>query len=304
MKKSTLLALVLILIAASIQPTNAQYDYTEDLYYGHPFTYEMGASVGIMNCFTDLGGKEGFGKKYLKDFDAANSQFAGSIYFAVNYNYAIGLRAEATYGRVRASDQSLESVKSTTYGRYERNLSFKSSITELMLAIEIHPRYLFKKYVEGKKLPRFSPYLMGGIGLFSFNPQAKLNGQWIELKPLSTEGQGFAEYPDRKPYKLLQLNFPVGIGIKYKLTPMFNISFEYVSRILNTDYLDDVSTSYIDQNLFANYLAGDKLTNALLLNDRQSELNPAHVTMKGYERGNPKSNDAYFTFNLKMSFVF
>lgn len=173
-----------------------------------------------------------------------------------------------------------------------------------MLAVEIHPRYLIKKYVEGKKLPRFSPYFMGGIGLFSFNPQAKLNGQWIELKPLSTEGQGFAEYPDRKPYKLKQLNFPVGIGLKYKITPMFNFSLECVSRILNTDYLDDVSTSYIDQSLFARYLFGNQLTNALLLNDRQGELNPAHVTMKGYERGNPKSNDAYFSVNLKMSFVF
>lgn len=66
MKKSTLLALVITFIAASTQSTNAQYDYTEDLYYGHPFTYEMGASVGLMNCFTDLGGKEGFGKNILK----------------------------------------------------------------------------------------------------------------------------------------------------------------------------------------------------------------------------------------------
>ena len=304
MKISTLIVLFFVLTGIFSQNAIAQYDYTEDLYYGHPFTYEMGASVGLMNCFTDLGGKEGFGKKYFKDFDAANSQFAGSIYFTANYNYAIGLRAEATFGRVMASDRSLENIKSTTFGRYERNLSFKSNITEVMLAVEIHPRYLFKKYSERKKLPRFSPYLMGGIGLFSFNPQAKLNGQWIELKPLSTEGQGFAEYPDRKPYKLKQLNFPVGIGIKYKLTPLFNVSLEYVSRILNTDYLDDVSTTYIDQALFAHYLAGNQLTNALLLNDRQYELDPAHVTMKGYERGNPKSNDAYFTLNLKMSFVF
>ena len=34
---------------------------------------------------------------------------------------------------------------------------------------------------------------------------------------LHTEGEGFAEYPDRKEYKLKQINFPVGAGIKYKI---------------------------------------------------------------------------------------
>jgi hypothetical protein len=173
-----------------------------------------------------------------------------------------------------------------------------------MLALEIHPRYLFKQYADGKKLPRFSPYLVGGIGFFAFNPQAMLDGKWIDLKPLSTEGQGFAEYPDRKPYKLKQLNFPLGIGFKYKATPMYNISVECVSRILNTDYLDDVSTKYIDQKVFPRYLSGIQLSNALLLNDRQAELDPTHTTQVGYERGNPKSNDSYFTFNVKMSFLF
>lgn len=291
------------MLAASLQ-ANAQYDYSDDLYYDHPFTYEMGASVGFMNCFTDLGGKKGIGKKYFNDYDLNQSQFAGSIYFTVNYKYAIGLRAEATLGKVSATDNSLENVKASTLGRYERNLSFKSNITEIMLALEIHPRYLLKRYADGKKLPRFSPYLMGGIGFYAFNPQAMLDGKWIDLKPLSTEGQGFAEYPERKPYKLKQLNFPVGVGFKFKATPMYNISIECVSRILNTDYLDDVSTKYIDQKVFPRYLSGIQLSNALLLNDRQAALDPTHVTQVGYERGNPKSNDSYFTFNVKMSFVF
>ena len=74
-------------------------------------------------------------------------------------------------------------------------------------------------------------------------------------------------------------------------------------RILTTDYLDDVSTSYIDPSVYSNYFTGTKLTNALLLNDRQYELDPTHITNPGDQRGNPKNNDAYFTFNVKFGLV-
>jgi hypothetical protein len=256
-----------------------------------------------MNCLTDLGGNKGIGKKFVKDLNLGKSQPAGSIFMSVVYKYAVALRAEATWGIVKGSDDVLKNVKETTYGRYERNLSFRTAIFDLALVTEIHPRY-FKKYNKPQKFPRLSPYLLGGIGYFTFNPQAKLNGNWVDLQPLSTEGQGFAEYPDRKKYKLKQLNFPVGAGIKYKLSPLFNFSAEFVYRILTTDYLDDVSTTYIDPALYANYFTGEQLSNALLLNNRQPELNPAHTSEINGIRGNPKNNDAYFTFTVKLGFIF
>ena len=287
----------------SVQNAVAQYSYQDDLYYDNRVTYELGGSIGAMNCLTDLGGRKGVGKGFIKDLNAGKSQFSGGIFLSAAYRYAVVLRAEATWGIIKADDKILESVKGSTLGRYDRNLSFKSTIYEVMLAAEIHPRY-FKKYKKGEKLPRFSPYLMGGIGYFSFNPKAKLNDQWIELQPLSTEGQGFSEYPNRKEYRLKQLNFPVGAGFKYKLSPLFNFSAECVYRILHTDYLDDVSTKYIDQNVFSNHFSGEQLYQALSLNDRQKELNPTHVPLKGDIRGNPDNNDAYFTINLKLGFVF
>ena len=287
----------------SVQNAVAQYSYDDDLYYDNRVTYELGGSIGAMNCLTDLGGRKGVGKGFIKDLNAGKSQFSGGIFLSAAYRYAVVLRAEATWGTIKADDKILESVKETTLGRYDRNLSFKSTIYEVMLAAEIHPRY-FKKYKKGEKLPRFSPYLMGGIGYFSFNPKAKLNDQWIELQPLSTEGQGFSEYSNRKEYRLKQLNFPIGAGFKYKLSPLFNFSAECVYRILHTDYLDDVSTRYIDQKVFSNHFIGEQLTQALLLNDRQKELNSAHVPIKNDIRGNPDNNDAYFTINLKLGFVF
>jgi hypothetical protein len=144
---------------------------------------------------------------------------------------------------------------------------------------------------------------MAGIGYFAFNPQAKVLNKWVDLQPLHTEGQGFTENPNKKPYSLRQVSIPLGAGVRYELSPSINLRAEFVYRILSTDYLDDVSTTYADPNLFSNYFSGTKLTNALLLSDRQYELDPAHITEAGGERGNPKNNDAYFTFNLKIGMV-
>jgi hypothetical protein len=81
---------------------------------------------------------------------------------------------------------------------------------------------------------------------------------------------------------------------------------EAISRILKTDYLDDLSTRYIDQSVFQRYFTGTQLSNALALNDRRSKNNPDYpVNPLGEQiRGNPRDNDAYFTFNFKVGMSF
>ena len=296
------LGIVILLTCAHLQ-SFAQVDFSDDLYYDNKVTYEIGASLGVMNCLTDLGGGKGVGKKFIKDINWGNTQPEGSIFLSAVYKNAVVLRTEATWGVVKASDALLKNNKESSGGRYDRNLNFKSTIFEISLVSEIHPLY-FKRYLRGQKLPRISPYVLGGIGYFTFNPQTKLDGEWVDLRPLSTEGQGFKEYPNRKFYKLKQINFPVGAGVKYKLSEVWNFSAECVYRILNTDYLDDVSTTYIDKNLYANYFNGPLLTQALALHNRQNEINPNHVTSINDIRGNPKNNDAYFSVNFKLGFIF
>ncbi|HEX2683939.1 MAG TPA: hypothetical protein VHL77_08395 [Ferruginibacter sp.] len=304
MKKATILFSVILLFAGSVQKASAQYYFYDNKYYDSPVMFEIGASVGAMNCLTDLGGRKGIGKKFIKDLNLGKTTVCPSVYLTAMYQYMIAVRLEATFGQVKADDKVLAKVKETTFGRYERNLSFRSKITDFMLGFEFHPLYIFGSNKEDKDPPMFSPYLLAGVGFFSFKPQAQLGNKWVDLQPLSTEGQGFAEYPDRKPYKLNQINIPLGIGVKYDLSPTLNLRAEFVYRILNTDYLDDASTEYIDPTLYANYFTGAKLTNALLLNDRQYELDPSHVTNPGDQRGNPKNNDAFFSFNFKLGYSF
>lgn len=276
----------------------SQYYYYTDKYYDHALTFELGSGLGAMNSLTDLGGNRGNGKPFIKDLNIKNTHFSYGFYAAATYKYAIALRIEAAFGKVSGYDSIMKSKRHTAPGRYERNLSFESRIADFQLALEIHP--LFFKLYEENKSPYLSPYLIAGIGLFHFNPMTEINGIKYYLQPLRTEGQGFEEYKNRKPYKLTQVNFPIGIGLRYEASPLVNIRFEIVHRILQTDYLDDVSTNYINPDLFNNYLLPAHAALAQQLYARRQEIIIDKPVKIGEQRGNPKKNDAYFTMQLKM----
>ncbi len=292
----------LLLLLGFCQKASAQYYFYNDTYYDTPLLFEVGGSVGAINCLTDLGGKKGIGKKFVKDLNLGKTSMQGGIYIGAMYKYSIGFRLEAMFGKLSANDNVLVDVdvKDIARARYNRNLNFRTNITEYSFITEIHPLFIFIDWTarDGDP-PRISPYLLGGIGYYSFNPQGNIGKKWVDLQPLHTEGQGFVEYPDRKNYKLKQINFPVGLGIKYELNDFLNLRGEFMYRILRTDYLDDVSTTYIDPLAFTNPENGLSIAqqvNAFKFSDRQLD----KVTGPGGKRGSPAQKDAYFTFNLKL----
>jgi len=233
-----------------------------------------------MNCLTDIGGRKGIGKKFIKDLNLGKRNLVQAFMLAANFKYAFALRAEVTIGKIQADDKVLESVKASTYGRYERNLSFRSNINEIMLAAEFHPMFIFApKDDDDWTPPLLSPYLLAGVSLFHFNPQANLNGKWIDLQPLATEGQGFAEYPNRQPYKLNQISIPLGVGVRYELGSQFFAKAEFVYRITNTDYLDDVSTEYVDPQIFNAYSAAKTCQRDISICP-QKDLDPTFIVTK------------------------
>lgn len=312
MKRITLLIATTLLFIAAGERASAQYYFYDASSYNNPVMFEFGVSTGIMNCLTDIGGKKGLGKKFTKDLNLGNNQLNGSIYLMATYREAVAIRLEGTFGQVKSYDSILVNEKLTTQGRYQRNLSFRSKISEVALIAEFHPLFMFVDWSlrEDRDPPRISPYIAAGIGYFSFNPQAKSrNGDYVDLQPLSTEGQGFIEYPDRKPYKLTQMNIPIGLGIRYELSPTFNLRAELLHRTLFTDYLDDVSTRYIDNAIYQNYFSGTDLQNAVdLASNQRTNIDATNSFIfrksEGGIRGNPKSKDSYFTFNIKLGLTF
>jgi hypothetical protein len=277
----------------------------EAQYYDNPLVYEAGISVGPMNSLTDLGGRVGKGKRGPKDLNIKSTKLYGSIYAGAIYRDFLAVRLEGTIGSIKSNDSLLASVKTTAYGRYTRNLSFRSPIREVSLTLEFHPWAFLRNFSSYSYPSTFSPYVIGGIGYFHFNPQALLDNEWVDLKPLHTEGQGFAEYHNSKEYKLNQINVPLGVGIKYEASDRFNVRLEYITRQLFTDYLDDVHDKYIDPAVFSKYLSGTQLEQALILNNRKRpDALPSQTTARpGGKRGNPMNNDSYFTVNVKLGFV-
>ncbi len=303
MKRLTLISGIFVLLTGLSVKAHAQYYFYDNKYYDNPLLIEFGGSVGAMNCLTDIGGGKGIGKKFIKDINLGKTQPCGSFYVAANYKYAIALRAEVTIGKIQADDKVLESVKKSVFGRYERNLSFRSTISEFMFAGEFHPLFMFMPKDDDEWTPPLlSPYLLVGIGFFHFNPQANLNGKWIDLQPLGTEGQGTSMYPERQSYSLNQVNIPLGVGVRYELGSAFFARAEFVYRIVNTDYLDDVSTTYPDPQAFDAYSTAKRNT-VLQLYARQKDLDPTYIVTAGDQRGNPNHKDAYMSFNLKIGYI-
>jgi hypothetical protein len=206
--------------------------------------------------------------------------------------YAISDRFSLRAGATWASIESDDHYNPKEYLQV-RNLRFQSKIKELsLLAV-----YRFFNSDD----MRWSPYAFGGIALFHFNPYTKDSaGQIINLRNLSTEGQGLEAYPDRKPYALTQVSLPFGAGIRYDISPRMGIGIEAGIRKTFTDYLDDVSKSYVDP---ADLLAarGQQAVDYSYRSDEVAGGNAVYPE-KGTQRGSEKQKDLYYFTGLHLTF--
>ena len=214
-------------------------------------------------------------------FQQANAAFGiGGLYEFTDKLY---LRGNVTFGKL-AGDDILGA------GYKARNLRFKSHLTDVHLGLEYD---LLNSYENS-----LAPYVFGGISLFHFNPYTSdSTGKKIYLQPLGTEGQGF--FPGREKYDLTGFALPFGAGVKLSLSENIKVRFEVGLRKTFTDYLDDLSTTYADQNdllLNNGQLAVDY---AFRGDENKSGLSYPPVNTL---RGNPDSRDWYYFTGLGLSF--
>ncbi len=97
----------------------------------------------------------------------------------------------------------------------------------------------------------------------------------------------------------MALAFPLAVGFKYNVTPSTNVFIEAGYRFTNTDYLDDVSTTYAP-DAFQPLPNGDPSV-AMLLQDRSYETGPV-IGIKGRQRGNSTQKDGYVIAQIGISF--
>jgi hypothetical protein len=181
----------------------------------------------------------------------------------------------------------------TSTGLFEkaRNLSFNSNVLEASALVEFN----FQDFHGGTRDDKpIAPYLLAGIGLFTFDPMAKYQGKYYRLQPLGTEGQSLGE-----EYSLVAASVLLGGGVKFELNPLWSIEAEIIGRITTTDYLDDVSGVYADYRSVGAYhsnIAG-------ALSDRSVEKGE-RIGRPGAQRGDSKGNDSYVFTTVSLVYRF
>lgn len=236
----------------------------------------VSVAPGFMNYAGDL---------QEKSFTTNQAGFAFSAGLMYNITNHVILHGDITTGKVKADDKFRQSTA-------RRNLNFLSNITEAALCLQ-YDIFDISRY-------KFTPYIYGGIGFFHFNPYTyTVDNKKVYLQPLGTEGQGLPEYPDRQIYSLTQLNNLLGGGLKYRISDNFAVALEFASRLLYTDYLDDVSTTYP-----AKAALQKRSDLAVELSFRTDEIDPAAVYKDNGKRGNAAKNDIYYTCLFKFIYSF
>ena len=209
---------------------------------------------------------------------------AGGVGISYDVAKHFSIISGITLGKISANDE---------YGRNRsRNLNFTSDITEVNLGLE----YYITAPIEKHSL---TPYLFAGVAVYHFDPYTfDTSGKKYYLQPLSTEGEGFV--PGRKNYNLTQIAIPFGAGVKLSLSDNVNVGFELGYRKLFTDYLDDVSTTYVDESL----LLANRGAEAVELAYRGNELKNGilQYPAAGTKRGDPSHDDSYYFTGLTLSF--
>ncbi len=258
-----------ILVFCLIQTLHAQY-------------FEVGLQVGGSNYLGDLSNNSS--TVYLQETRAA-----ASIFGRYQIGRPIALRAGFHWAMIGGQDSNSKDALV-----YNRNLSFRTQLQEFSLLLEwnipgIDPLTLTTPW---------SAYLFVGLAGTHFNPQAQLDGVWYDLQPLGTEGQGLANYPERKPYARFAVALPFGIGVKYALNDKWTLSMEVGARKAFTDYLDDVSTTFVETIP----LAQARGAIAASLSNRALIEHPAY--QPGAARGDSAVTDWYFAATLGIAYRF
>jgi hypothetical protein len=224
----------------------------------------------------------------LQEKRFTTEQAKGAVGIGVRYDLSnhFSVRTNLTYAALSANDKYNKQADLRA-----RNLSFQTKITEGNLLLDYN--------ILNLNYHKLTPYVFGGVAVFHYNPYAYDSlGNKTYLKPLSTEGEGLAAYPNRKAYSLTQFAIPFGAGLRWRFTDNITLSYEIGLRKTFTDYLDDVSTTYVDQTV----LAAAKGAKATEMAWRGDELkNGDAYPADGSIRGGPKYKDWYYFSGVTVS---
>jgi hypothetical protein len=253
------------------------------------YLWDFGGQIGASNYLGEMGGTSDTRHDFIKDIKLSKTEFTLGGFARYKFTPLISAKAGLNWVRIEGAD-----YLSTNPGRRGRNLSFQNNIFELELTGEVFFYEIPDLGHTYRYRNDFRMYAFAGISALYHNPRAHYQGEWVNLRPLKTEG---------KTYSSFAAAVPLGIGLYFTVEKRHRIGWEFDWRTTFTDYLDDVSTVYIDPSELSS-------PEAIALANRRDELGdnvegvPDAVNyVPGKKRGDPSHKDSYLSTSVSYSYV-
>ncbi|MEO9872219.1 hypothetical protein [Ekhidna sp.] len=294
--------------------------------------YFVGANLNAGNYFGDLAPVN---KAASTDVSFTRPGFG--LFGGYKFHHSLALTAGINWVRVFGDDFTSDPSSEDSFPRFARNLSFRNDIKEFRIGLQV---FLLPNYGGVRQRLPFNAYLSVGASIFHHEPKGKVPdsdyqsspdgsvnapnaGQWVKLRPLGTEGQNLGIVD---PYKSIAFSIPIAVGAQVRIpNTQLTAGLELGLRYLFTDYIDDVSSNYVDlRDLEGNdgvlsrilsdrsaeptSLQGDArdLSNAGIHNLSEHGFYSSSFIGGGYDgatRGNPDDNDMIFVTQIKISYA-
>jgi hypothetical protein len=253
---------------------------------------DIGVKLGVANYLGEIGGKEKERRDFVWDMKIPQTRSSASLFGRHKFNDFLGASLSFNYNRIKGDDNL-----STNDGRVWRNLRFRNDILDMTIRTE---GYLYKINDVGNRgryYVSFEAYVHAGVTAFYSNPKGSLDGSsWTSLRPLQTEGVS---------YKNIGIGIPAGLGFYFTYKRKHRIGWDVNWVTTFTDYLDDISSVYVDPSTLSSPEA------AALANQTASVTTDASI-LANYappsdnnagKRGDPTHNDSYMSMSLSYSYV-
>ncbi|WP_026953731.1 hypothetical protein [Algoriphagus vanfongensis] len=229
MKRILLVFLLVFLLQEGFAQSFYRYRFEEP--------WSVSASLGATQYFGEL-------YSFWKYSEGVQPDWNANIGF--HYTFGTNLRARGEFSYIKMSGQDPPSDPRAY--RTPRDLHFRAQNWEMLGIVEY---YLYPVKVPNIHRPLWNPYIFFGLGMSTNNPEAKLDGSWVDLRPLQLENN---------PYEKFIMVFPMGLGFKYKLNVYMDLIFEGNYRFTLTDYMDDISAYNVSEfylDLVDDYVTGN-----------------------------------------------
>lgn len=258
------------------------------------YYWDYGVIAGASESLGDMGGLEKTRRDWVLDMRLPTTRWSLGAFARYKAHPSWYLKGTLNYVRLYGDDKY-----STNPGRRGRNLNFRNDMFELFAVGERVLHHDADVGNTGRYSAEFTWLVYGGAGLLYTNPKGELNGKWIALQPLKTEGE-------TKPYSRFQFMIPVGTEFFFtyrtRKNQKFRFGLDFNWRITFTDYLDDVSTTYADLSDPTAAAVANK-SDAVYAETGGAGLPERFNYIPGSKRGDPTNDDHYLTVALTFSKV-